>query len=260
VVLPFFAGIKLYPALGFFPFDSRLNELYEYAQANRIPVMAHCTRVGSQYIGSNIQALVPVNISGIYPSATDNRALVAQNNIQARINTYYKNNWILNNRLGNNDRACDLFGHPENYEVLLCNYPDLKICLAHMGGSNEIYCDKPEDELKEIWQVDPVKWFERIKAMMVQYPNLYTDISYTLSSFVDKDFNPDANFLGPLNAFLTAKDNNGNELHHRVLFGTDFFMTEQEMRESELYNVARIHLSQYWTAFTETNPVRYLGM
>jgi hypothetical protein len=43
----YFYGIKIYPALGFFPFDPALDELYAYAQEYGIPIMTHCTRGGS---------------------------------------------------------------------------------------------------------------------------------------------------------------------------------------------------------------------
>ena len=35
-VYPYFSGIKLYPALGFFPFDPRLEELYRYADRKSV--------------------------------------------------------------------------------------------------------------------------------------------------------------------------------------------------------------------------------
>lgn len=60
---PFFSGIKMYPAHGFFPFDPRLDELYQYAAAKGIPVMFHCTRVGSLYVGSHIENLIPQKTS-----------------------------------------------------------------------------------------------------------------------------------------------------------------------------------------------------
>jgi len=47
----FFCGIKLYPALGFFPFDERLKEVYKFAQDNSIPIMTHCTKGGIHYRG-----------------------------------------------------------------------------------------------------------------------------------------------------------------------------------------------------------------
>ena len=37
-----FRGLKLYPALGFFPNDKRLYKIYEYAEKNELPITAHC--------------------------------------------------------------------------------------------------------------------------------------------------------------------------------------------------------------------------
>lgn len=41
-----FKGIKLYPPLGYMPTDPVLMQVYEYAQANNLPVMTHCSRGG----------------------------------------------------------------------------------------------------------------------------------------------------------------------------------------------------------------------
>jgi len=41
-----FKGIKLYPPLGYMPNDHGLVPIYEYAQANNLPVMTHCSRGG----------------------------------------------------------------------------------------------------------------------------------------------------------------------------------------------------------------------
>lgn len=37
-----FDGIKLYPALGYYPFDKNLLEMYRFAQENEIPIITHC--------------------------------------------------------------------------------------------------------------------------------------------------------------------------------------------------------------------------
>jgi len=37
-----FDGIKLYPALGYYPFDKNLIEMYLFAQENEIPIITHC--------------------------------------------------------------------------------------------------------------------------------------------------------------------------------------------------------------------------
>jgi hypothetical protein len=125
-VYPYFYGIKLYPALGFFPFDPRLTALYEYAEKHHIPIMTHCTRGGSQYIGAAIEGLIPPLPDFLMPNVLNTIAIAAKNSIIKRINDYYLNGWIKNSKLGNNDLACDLFGHPENYIPVLESFPNLK--------------------------------------------------------------------------------------------------------------------------------------
>jgi uncharacterized protein len=41
-----FVGIKLYPALGFFPWDERFNEMYAWAEEHQIPIITHCSKGG----------------------------------------------------------------------------------------------------------------------------------------------------------------------------------------------------------------------
>ena len=46
-----FAGFKIYPALGYFPFDELLLPLWKYAADNGIPLMTHCIRGVIYYRG-----------------------------------------------------------------------------------------------------------------------------------------------------------------------------------------------------------------
>lgn len=39
-----FSGIKIYPALGYYPFDAKLLPLWKYCADNEIPVLTHCIR------------------------------------------------------------------------------------------------------------------------------------------------------------------------------------------------------------------------
>ena len=250
----------------YFPFDQRLQLIYAYAEKNRIPLMSHCTRVGSQYIGATIESLIPKDLSLVYPSPiADATDAATKLELEGRIKKYYERGWIKNSKIGDNDYACDLFGHPQNYIPILIRFPKLKICLAHMGGSTEIDTQDSDASVKEIRLVaDPQLWFDRLMDMMVQYEQLYTDISYTLSAFGEEK----STVLKRTLALMRTKDKNGKELAYRVLFGTDFFMTEQEMREAELIALAKSKLStettlegdNYWVLLTKANVRVYLGM
>jgi predicted TIM-barrel fold metal-dependent hydrolase len=243
IIYPYFSGIKLYPALGFFPFDERLHELYIYAQKNNLPVMTHCTRVGSQYIGDQIEALIP-DMPRSIPLLKDGQT--AYGRIVKRIAAYRAAGWIKNSRNGANDLACDLFGHPDNYIPLLETYPSLRICLAHLGGSSEMKTE-PTAQVKEIRNKgNDSSWSDQIISLMAIYKNLYTDISYTVSALGDQEV------LAKLNTLLSSTD------AERVLFGTDFFMTEQEMHEASLYELAKTKLADHFENITRINTQRYL--
>ncbi len=250
-IFPYFSGIKLYPALGFFAFDERLDELYSYAEKSQLPIITHVTRVGSQYIGSKITELIPLNPSTLSNGNKESETAMAE--IRKRIRVFYDQKWIADNKIGDNDKACDLFSHPQNYIPILEKYPELKICLAHMGGSNEIIDNSDKDpDLKQIRRFDSQLWCDRIRDMMVRYPNIYTDISYTLSDLDNK------NVKAAIIKFMKTKDDRGQLLAKRVLFGTDFFMTEQEKRESELFKLSQTELSEFHDMITRDNPQEFL--
>jgi predicted TIM-barrel fold metal-dependent hydrolase len=176
----YFYGLKIYPAMGFFPFDPALEEVYAYAEEYGIPIMTHCTRGGSQYIGKYIQQLIPKEPKIMLSTQ---KADDAFGEIKKLIEKYDNNGWIKNSPIGNNDKACDLFTHPQNYIPVLEKFPKLKICIAHMGGEGEFYKttelakkgekDKEKmhgfDDLLEIRPVEGDKrWLEWIQEMMIK--------------------------------------------------------------------------------------------
>jgi uncharacterized protein len=269
-ILPYCSGIKLYPAQGFFPFDPRLEELYRYAEAGGIPLIFHCTRVGSQYLGNNIEALIPPEPEMIMPVAGNPgqaEALAAKEEIHARIARYRAKGWIRNNTMGVNDNACDLFSHPQNYVPVLLKFPNLKICLAHMGGSTEVSYMDPDlaDEkgrkasghrryrrLQETWKTDGHNWARLIRDLMVTHPNLYTDLSYTVADL-------DSGLVRTnIMRWLATTDLNHRELSERILFGTDFFLAEAEKGEPTLYQLILNTLPHHLHQLTRENPERFL--
>ncbi|MFT3680536.1 MAG: amidohydrolase family protein [Ferruginibacter sp.] len=47
-----FSGFKIYPALGYYPFDPLLLPLWKYAEQKQIPVLTHCVRGPMYYRGT----------------------------------------------------------------------------------------------------------------------------------------------------------------------------------------------------------------
>jgi uncharacterized protein len=142
-----FAGIKLYPSLGYFPYDARLYPVYEYAEAHDLPVISHCSPFNPTYNKG-------------WPSEI--KALLASSKIPLDLNT--------NNRR----KLCANFAHPLNYKYVLDDFKKLRICLAHFGSDyywNQ-FIDFPENK---------GGWFYVIHNMLGEYKNLYSDISFTMN-------------------------------------------------------------------------------
>lgn len=219
-----FYGIKIYPAYGFFPFDIRLEQVWKWAEDNNVPVMTHCTRGGSFYLGSfdsvlNHGGFQPVGInptSAAMPAIIDRiKKLVADPDKKLK-----KNNKVW----------CNIFGHPENYIPVLEKYPNLKICLAHLGGADEVNRTVPpskdhKSEPKDYPDYLLPNWYKLVKDLMEKFENVYSDISYTLS---DPDAMP-----------VIINDFRGTKLIKKLMYGTDFYLTQQEEKgdEPDLINI-----------------------
>ena len=117
-----FHGIKLYPSLGFYPVDERLELMHAYCEANKIPITTHCTRGGAFYAGQTI----PPHLF-IYRTfnPTDMMKARRKQAFYQQLNTLPKN-------------SCNAFLDPVNYYDVLLKYPNLKLNLAHYGGDGEV--------------------------------------------------------------------------------------------------------------------------
>jgi predicted TIM-barrel fold metal-dependent hydrolase len=220
-----FCGIKIYPAYGFFPFDQRLDALWEWAETNQVPVMTHCTRGGSFYLG-RFESLLN---TGALQVQSLNDGSASMQSIRTRISNVINDPSIRKqNRIW-----CNIFGHPENYKPVLDKYPELKLCLAHLGGANEVLRGAPNATGADLSLGNdyPVylkdNWNDQVIDLMKEYKNVYSDISYTLS---------DTRAMGIIvNKFREANmtDKFGKPLINKLLYGTDFYLTQQEEKGDE---------------------------
>lgn len=106
---------------------------------------------------------------------------------------------------------------PEAWRSVRDEFPDLRVCLAHFGGmeSWKAYVEEGIDPRDP--EAEARNWQSAIRNMIGgdDWPNLWTDISYTLFEF--------DNYVPFLKIFLQDP-----KLADRVLFGSDFYMTRQE--------------------------------
>ncbi|MGY3088409.1 putative TIM-barrel fold metal-dependent hydrolase [Hymenobacter sp. UYAg731] len=234
-----FVGIKLYPALGFYPFDKGLDEVYGYAEQNGLPIMTHCSRGGIYYQGGLTTALrrpdLPSNLSYPLPSPPGLYDQPFPLKVEGK---------------ETNASFCDYFLDPRAYELVLDRFPKLKICLAHYGGAEEIQLNIKNPGSAAF------NWYQGVRALLAnpKYPNVYTDVSYTLA---------DKSLFETLAADLLPATPPA-PLRERVLFGTDFFMTTQEKPEDALASelmtdlLTRDPTASAWQQLANENPTRYL--
>lgn len=139
-----FRGIKLYPPLGYYPFDKRLDGVWAFAADRQIPVLTHCSR-GGVYTRERITGAMRRHpLTGAYI------------------------------RGGRKDFT-DTYSDPDNYKPILERHPELRLCLGHYGGGSEWH-----DWLRKQWPVpEPQSWLGKVSDLIRAYDNVYADIAYT---------------------------------------------------------------------------------
>lgn len=149
-----FAGIKMYPPIGYFPTDERLYPIYEYAEKNEIPITVHCSRGGIHYHGEVTEEMLK-------PCKLD---------VPEGFSVFDQR------------KKCNLFSHPSNYRFVLDDFPNLKLNFGHFGGGFD-WEDKIFNPKKDIKDIFDINWVEEITQIIAKYKNAYTDISYTLHNY-----------------------------------------------------------------------------
>jgi predicted TIM-barrel fold metal-dependent hydrolase len=279
-----FSGIKIYPALGYYPFDEALLPLWKYTADNQIPIITHCCRGTIFYRGKKLKEWDkhPVFKQEFSNGYLEPLSLLETKNIDFINNFTHPLNYLclLDERLlrilvekANDKRIQELFGYTNENTELKNNLNHLKLCFAHYGGDDEwnkfLEHDRDNyssqiikhpskgisflindqgnfswDKLEQIWKY--VDWYSIISSLMLQYPNIYADLSYILH-------NP---AIQPL---LKMTLLNG-ELKNKVLFGTDFYVVRNHKSDKNLYADMIDNLTvQEFDQIARINPREFLN-
>jgi predicted TIM-barrel fold metal-dependent hydrolase len=205
-----FAGLKMYPPLGYYPFDKRLDLVLSYAEQYGIPVTTHCAR-GGVYFKGDIKDL---------------KHPITGKEVPRRKNKY----------------LTDIYTDPDNYRYVLSKFPDLKLNLAHFGGYDEWENYLTGTIVDEDGEVN---WFTKVSNLIKGSESVYSDVSYTM-------FNKDLFSL--LKVVLQDPT-----IKNKVLFGSDFYMTEIEESEREFSINLRAALGESdFKLIAEENPGLFL--
>ncbi|GCC53502.1 hypothetical protein SanaruYs_37470 [Chryseotalea sanaruensis] len=283
-----FNGFKIYPALGYYPFDEHLLPVWKYAVDHDLPIITHCIRGTIFYRGKKKSEW---NMHPVFKEKVGNdempMLLKERKNREFSINFTHPLNYLcllkeplLRIVVGNakDPRIKEMFGFTDFETPLLNNLNDLKICFGHYGGEDEwlkyleadrdtfsrALISKPNgidfmrnsngqfshDKLAQMWK--STDWYSIISSLILQHPNVYADISYTLH---------DAGIWPLLSDTLDRPKLEGEtrNLAEGILYGTDFYVVRNHKSEKQLFAELKFNLStKNVDIIARDNPMRFV--
>lgn len=283
-----FSGFKIYPALGYYPFDESLLLLWLYAAQNHIPIMTHCIRGTIFYRGKK---QLSWDQHPVFRQSAGNHEYIPLllpevANKDFSVNFTQPLNYLclleeellkeVLNQKSISTVTKKAFGFKSMSQPLDRNLVDLKICFAHFGGDDEWkrYFELDRDnystqiiknqhigitfltdqkgekrpgKIEQLWKY--TDWYSIICSMMIQFPNVYSDISYIAHD----------NAIHSLLKRTLAKSN--KKLRTRVLFGTDFYVVRNHKSEKQILADTMAGLTEEeFDLIARINPRSYLGI
>jgi hypothetical protein len=277
-----FSGFKIYPALGYYPFDEVLLPLWKYAADNSIPIITHCIRGTIFYrdIKEKAWDYHPVFRESSTKPVWDPLLLPELKNVDFINNFTHPLNYLclveeklLRIVVGNcSQKTKNLFGYQDEDTIMTTDLKQLKLCFGHYGGDDEWskYFEKDRDNItsqlvrqpgKGVVFIQPgpidasfgileliwrnLDWYTIISSMMLQYPNLYADLSYIIHN---EDIVP-----------LLKTTLKNPVLKTRVLFGTDFYVVRNHKSDKEMLAEIEGNLTTAeFDLIAKTNPGNFL--
>lgn len=311
-----FSGIKIYPALGYYPFDVHLLLLWKYAADRQVPIITHCIRgtifyrgikdkawdeheVFEEFVRSNgtdgdddadndgsdgYRAVGPLFLpeeSGIHFSTNFTHPLnylcLLEEELLRKVIGRFKRkaeagkatdaDKILSAKL---NRA---FGYSDDEKPLRHNLSSLKVCFGHFGGEDEWrkflerdrdnyssqlfrkaergieFLFDPERKVRKPGKIaycwKHVDWYSIICSLMLQYDNVYSDVSYILH---DKETYP-----------LLKQTLANCKLREKVLYGSDFYVVRNHTSDKEMVSDLMAGLTEEeFDCIARTNPEKFL--
>jgi len=245
-----FSGIKIYPALGYFPFEEALLPIWKYASQNNLPVTTHCIKGTIFYRGSKEKDWDQHPVFG-FPLLQRQNELFTLNFTHPLNYLCLLDETLLRTLVARaaDSRIKQMFGYTGDNTPLERDLQKVKLCLAHFGGDDQwkLFMDRDRDIWSRMLQSHPDRgieflytdethatptpgkpellwndadWYTIICSLMLQYPNTCADISYILH-------NPE--ILPLLQQTLRHPS-----LRPRVLYGTDFYVVRNHKSDKEM--------------------------
>lgn len=233
-----YIGFKMYTAQGYRPWDVYrlpvLKNFYRDCCLNNIPVLNHCTPGGAYNFDRQHFFEFNHPSDAMDPEIKKKKAQCNGDGIK-----YFNDNYI-------SPKAWDEVLDQEVGDVPLNT---LRLCLAHFGGGTDL----------------GLQWCKDIVALMKKYDNVYADISSSMADETKhektKEMHKDR-FKRQFKEVVYNDPEFEKTLRHRILFGTDWYMTLLDRVEYlEYCRETKKFLddldTSLWMRFTQVNPYEF---
>ncbi|NPV03530.1 MAG: amidohydrolase family protein [Syntrophaceae bacterium] len=217
-----FLGFKIYTAQGYRPWDPRLpilKDFYRRCCIGEIPIVNHCTPGGAPTF--DLEKYRDFSHLRDTPYDEDQKK-ACPDPVQ-----YFKRHFV----------SPEAWREVLNREVEGTSLRGLRLCLAHFGGED---AEGPE-------------WAKQILSLMLDYPNVYADLSYSFASAKFRDY---------FKKTIYGSAGFAETIRHRILFGTDWYLTMLDgVDYREFFVEAKKFLDGFdtslWLRFTQANPYAF---
>jgi predicted TIM-barrel fold metal-dependent hydrolase len=202
-----FIGFKMYPPLGYKPLDPRLpylEKFYARCEDDGIPILAHCSPGGM----TTHEAKFYHDLDKADITKRPTRIVSCSYDPCTPLGYFF-----------------DEYVHPKNWRPVLMKFPNLKLCLAHLGGrewnEDERGPGIASDWVEEIINLcnPEIVQGKNLQGKEVCFENVYTDLScYDLCKVSVKK-----NITELFKEI--KKKQHYQHLRDKILFGVDWYLS-----------------------------------
>lgn len=243
-----FAGIKMYPPMGYFPNSvnyeclNAKSECHDEIKRDKLRKMA---------LGDD-------------ENDNDYRLKEMDERLEELYNYCEKNSVPITTHAGSSGAydidmtqgQANTFSNIDNWQAVLEKHPKLKLNFAHFGGNYIHTTDPAVREQAETWR-------KKVTKLLKAYKNVYADISYhnmglESNSFGDKEYHQNQadieKYFFELEEVLESGD-----LTSKILFGTDTPMISHTWSEKDYVEQFKRYVKKpYLNKVLSDNPARFL--
>jgi len=292
-----FSGFKIYPALGYFPFDEVLLPLWKYAADNGIPIMTHCIRGVIYYRGKKKKAWDehPIFKQAMEKegSSDDGDNEMSESDFEPMllpqmkmvelqdVFTHPLNYLCLLDPalliqvigLSKDEKLKQLFGYDSSAQTITQHLKDLKICFGHFGGDDEWirYFEKDRDNYGSQLQKHPDRGInflrnEKNEIKLGKPEQIWKSAdwySIICSLMLQYDhIYADISYILHSDAGilpLLKQTMKHDTLKTRVLYGSDFYVVRNHKSDKNMLATMSGGLTkEEFEQMAGVNPVKYL--